>query len=136
MDDDGIIYSLSDQFLEEKKRVSDRPTYGRMDGPTDGPTNRRTDKSSYRDAWTHLKMAQNCKKSISTIMGKYTSAYRNCVSQPSRGRKIKTKKKTSRQVLMCSNDLSHLDAFLDASTHLYKSSCPSVGRSVGRSVRR
>ena len=29
----------------------------RTDGPTDGPTNRRTDRPSYRDAWTHLKMA-------------------------------------------------------------------------------
>ena len=25
------------------------------EGPTDQPTNQRTDKASYRDAWTHLK---------------------------------------------------------------------------------
>ena len=29
--------------------------------------------------FVYIKMAQNCKKSISTIMGKYASAYRNCV---------------------------------------------------------
>ena len=31
----------------------------RTDRPTDGPTDPRTDKASYRDAWTHLKMTKN-----------------------------------------------------------------------------
>ena len=36
-------------------------------GPTDQPTDRRTDKASYRDAWTHLKkMAIKAIKSIDT----------------------------------------------------------------------
>ena len=34
-----------------EKRVTDRRTHGRTDGPTD--------KASYRDAWTHLKTLTN-----------------------------------------------------------------------------
>ena len=30
----------------------------RTNGPTDGQTNRRTDKASYRDAWTHRKRVE------------------------------------------------------------------------------
>ena len=44
-----------------EKRVTHGPTDPRNHGPTDpwthGPTDPRTDKASYRDAWTHLKMA-------------------------------------------------------------------------------
>ena len=44
---------------------------------------------------------------------------------------------TFMQVSISSNALScsQYTSFLDASTHLYKSLCPSVGPSVGRSVR-
>ena len=31
--------------------------------PTDQPTNGRTDKASYRDAWTHLKKSNSNRKS-------------------------------------------------------------------------
>ena len=31
-------------------------------GRTDGPTDQRTDKASYRDAWTHLKMKEGKRK--------------------------------------------------------------------------
>ena len=40
-----------DQIHSLKKVVTD--------GPTNGPTNRRMDKASYRDAWTHLKRLPN-----------------------------------------------------------------------------
>merc|ERR1719450_1330992 len=42
-----IFYNLFDLFLDEK---------GTGYRPMDRPTDRRMDKSSYKDAWTHLKI--------------------------------------------------------------------------------
>ena len=44
---------LSSRFAILKKVVTNGPTNGR----TVGRTNRQTDKASYRDAWTHLKIS-------------------------------------------------------------------------------
>ena len=43
--------------MSESAVLSSFKVYG-MDGRTDQPTDRRTDRTFYRDARTHLKMAQ------------------------------------------------------------------------------
>ena len=45
-------------------------------------------------------MAQNCKKSISTIMGKYKSVYRNCEGPPS-GPKTNQKCTKHNHIFLC-----------------------------------
>jgi len=55
---------FSSLFAELKKRVTDGRTHRRMDGPT-------TDKTSYRDAWTHLKKKDPSGKGKDTCFLRY-----------------------------------------------------------------
>ena len=51
----GIVFTNWGPRDRRTDGRTDRRTDRRTDQPTDGLTDQRMDKSSYRDAWTHLK---------------------------------------------------------------------------------
>ena len=119
------------------------------DRPTDRPTDKRTDTTSYRDARTHLKMVKWGQFSFFRLL--ITSEQLIPLKKEIWITKIFQNFKKILLGSFCNLVQKRLHAkfhtiwtirqartmgrvrFLDASSHLYMRSCPSVCRSVGRS---
>ena len=120
----------------QKQRFS---SFENNTGQTDGRTDRRTDATSYRDAWSHLKIAECCENKRSLFWSFTFVCLKQGASKFDEGRVGALRwdyfagwfGAHRRRTFPVDTPLP----FLDATKHLYKRSCPSIRRSVRRSVR-